>query len=81
MPWTAPDVNLRPRQKTLLEEIVTSRTVRSDHHQRAKLILLFDEDFSNTQAGNSVGLKNRQAGIWRSRWLLNQATLVEVETT
>lgn len=80
MPWTAPDVNLRPRQKALLENIVTSRTVRSDHRQRAKLILLFDEGFSNTQAGKAVGLKNRQAGTWRSRWLLNQVKLVEVET-
>lgn len=80
MPWTAPDVNLRPRQKALLEEIVSSRTVRSDHRQRAKLILLFNEGISNTQAGKAVGLKNRQTGTWRSRWLLNQATLVEVET-
>ncbi len=80
MPWTAPDVNLRPRQKALLEEIVSSRTVRSDHRQRAKLILLFDEGLSNRQAGKAVGLKNRQTGTWRSRWLLNQATLVEVET-
>lgn len=80
MPWTAPEVNLRPKHKALLENIVTSRTVRSDHRQRAKLMLLFDEGISNAQAGKAVGLKTRQAGTWRNRWLLNQAKLVEVET-
>ena len=79
MPWTAPEVNLRPKQKEILEGIITSRTVRSDHRQRAKLILMCDEGISNTQAGKEVGLANRQAGTGRNRWLLNQTKLIEVE--
>lgn len=78
--WKAPAVNLRPLQKDILEQIAKSRTVRSDHRQRARLILLCDEGFSNNQAGQQVGMKSRQAGLWRKRWLLNQDKLVTIET-
>jgi len=78
--WKAPAVNLRPLQKDILEQIAKSRTGRSDHRQRARFILLCDERFSNNQAGQQVGMKSRQAGHWRKRWLSNQDKLVTIET-
>jgi transposase len=78
--WKAPVVNLRPRQKEILTQIAKSRTARSDHRQRASLILLCDEGFSNNRAGKKVGLTNWQAGNWRKRWLENQDKLIAIET-
>lgn len=77
--WKAPELKLHPWQKEILEKIVKSRTARFDHQQRARLILFFDEGFSNTQAGLKVGLTYRQAGNWRKRWLDNQDKLTSIE--
>jgi len=78
--WKAPAVNLRPLQKDILQQIAKSRTGRSDHRQRARLILLCDEGFSNNQAGQQVGMKSRPAGYWRKRWLSTQDKLMAIET-
>lgn len=78
--WKAPVVNLNSRQKETLEQLAKSRTARSDHRQRAQLILLFNKGASNTQAAQQVGLKRRQAGTWRLRWLEFQDKLIAIET-
>ncbi|PHM56036.1 hypothetical protein [Xenorhabdus hominickii] len=52
--WTAPAVNLNAQQKRALEHIVKSRTSRSDHRQRAQLILLFASGLSSTTAVDIV---------------------------
>lgn len=78
--WNAPAVNLSSPQQEVLEQIANSRSKRSDHRQRARLILLFSEGYSNIQAAQHVGLKRRQAGHWRKRWLENQAKLLAIET-
>jgi len=78
--WKAPTVKLRSRQKDILEQIAKSRTARSDHRQRAQLILLCGQGLSNSQAGQQVGMKRQQAGLWRKRWLANQDKLVAIET-
>lgn len=77
--WKAPIVNLRPRQKAVLERIAKSRTARSDHRQRAQLMLLFAQGLSNNRAGEQVGLKSKQAGHWRKRWLAHQDQLIAME--
>lgn len=78
--WKAPAINLSPRQKETLEHLTKSRTARSDHRQRAQLILLFDKGASNTRAAQQIGLKRRQAGTWRLRWLEFQDKLIAIET-
>ncbi|RAX07472.1 hypothetical protein CKY02_20895 [Photorhabdus bodei] len=75
--WKAPAVNLSPQQQQALEHIVKSRTSRSDHRQRAQLILLFASGVSTKQ----VGLGSKQAGCWRKRWLDNQDRLKAIEST
>lgn len=77
--WKAPVISLRPCPKEILEQLVRSRSARSDQRQRAQLILLFNEGLSNTQAAQRVGLKRRQAGHWRRRWLEAQQKLVAIE--
>lgn len=77
--WKAPKLTLRPKQKEVLEHIAKSRTARSDHQQRARLILLFDQGVSNNQAGQHISLTKKQAGSWRKRWLANQDRLTEIE--
>ncbi len=81
MPWIAQKVELRTQQQIILSDIVRSRTARSDHRQRANLILLFAQGLSNTKAGKTVELKKRQAGIWRNRWLSNEEKLLNIETS
>ncbi len=78
--WKAAAVDLRPCQKTVLERIAKSRTARSDHRQRARLMLLFEQGFSNRRVGEQVGLTNRTVGCWRKRWLDNQDKLQAIET-
>lgn len=77
--WKAATVNLTDRQRNGLQQLVKSRTARSDHRQRAQLILGFNEGLSNNQAGQQVGLKGRQAGLWRKRWLAQQEKLTALE--
>jgi len=77
--WKAPLVNLRPRQKAVLECIAKSRTARNDHRQRAQLMLLFAQGLSNRRAGERVGLKSKQAGHWRKRWLAHPDQLIAME--
>ncbi|MDC9594446.1 helix-turn-helix domain-containing protein, partial [Xenorhabdus sp. IM139775] len=79
--WKAPAVNLTPQQQHALEHIVKSRTSRSDHRQRAQLILLFASGVSNNRAAKQVGLGSKQAGCWRKRWLANQDRLSAIEST
>lgn len=78
--WKAPLLMLNSQQKKLLEQIANSRSHRSDQIQRAQLVLLFHDGYSNIQAGEKVGLKRRQAGKWRARWLDNQDKLLAIET-
>lgn len=78
--WKAATVDLTTRQRDGLQQIVKSRTARSDHRQRAQLILEFDAGLSNNKACQQVGLKNRQAGLWRKRWLAQQEKLVALES-
>ena len=77
--WKAPDLLLSPSQEKVLKQIAHSRSHRSDHRQRAQLILLFNDGLSNTKAGKQVGLKRHQAGKWRLRWLNNQERLADIE--
>ena len=77
--WKAAAVNLTDRQRKGLRQLVKTRTARSDHRQRAQLILRFDEGLSNNQAGQQVGLTGRQAGLWRKRWLSQQEKLMALE--
>jgi len=78
--WKAPILKLSALQKKLLKQIANSRSQRSDQMQRAKLVLLFHDGYFNIQAGQQVGLKRRQAGNWRFRWLDNQDKLLAIES-
>ena len=80
MPWVSPSVSLRPQLKAILVGIIQSRTARSDHRQRAQLILNFNLGLSNIKAGKAVSLKPKTAAMWRHRWLSNESLLLEVET-
>ncbi|MBD2783068.1 helix-turn-helix domain-containing protein [Xenorhabdus sp. DI] len=79
--WKALTVNLSTQQQYALEHIVKSRTSRSDHRQRAQMILLFASGVSNNRAAKQVGLGSKQAGCWRKRWLDNQDKLNAIEST
>lgn len=75
----APDLALSPAQQKVLTQLANSRSQRSDHRQRAQLILLFNDGYSNIQAGKRVGLRRHQARKWRLRWFNQQQKLAALE--
>ncbi len=74
-------IKLSSAQKEILKKIIKSRVARSDHRQRAKLILLFDKGLPNRQAGPIAKINEKQAGMWRKRWLENRSILETMESS
>lgn len=79
MPFIASAINLSNAQKIILESIVNSRTCRSDHRQRAKIILLCYQGLSSEKISQKVGLSRKQISVWRKRWSSHEERLSKVE--
>jgi len=79
MPWLARPISLTEQQTSILEDLSRSRSGRSDHATRAKIILLSAEGYSTSSIANQVPLKSKQVSLWRNRWADHEKTLLTVE--
>jgi transposase len=75
--WKSKQVVLTEKQEAKLRSVAKSSTSRSDHIQRAKIILLSAEGNSSRKIGNELGLSRVTTGLWRGRWLKNKELLLE----
>jgi hypothetical protein len=52
------------------QQLVRQRTIEYGQHQRAQLVLLFQESplLSNTAAATAVALHPNSVRLWRQRW-------------
>ena len=68
MPAASPAIELSEEQKAELLAITRKRTESSSIAQRARIILLAGEGFSNLKIAERVGLAPAHVGTWRSRY-------------
>lgn len=77
----AKPVKLTDKQRTTLTQIVTSRTERQDHIERAKIILLSSEKKQDKQISIELNITKTTVRKWRRRWLQNEERLLLIEKT
>ena len=70
---------LTQQQRELLLEITKSRTERQDHITRSQIILLCSDGLPDVTVGKKLTLSNITVGKWRKRWIVQQASLLEIE--
>ena len=68
MPKSLPKLKLRRGDKKELERIVRSRTLEASLVQRAQIILLASEGYSNNKIATEYGWKAHTIGKWRKRY-------------
>jgi DNA-binding CsgD family transcriptional regulator len=56
--------------------MITSRTQRQDHIERAKIILLSSSGKKNQQIGSELNVAQTTVIKWRNRWLKNENRLL-----
>ena len=72
----AKKVTLTKKQSDALNQIVSSRTHRLDHIERANIILFSSELKQDKDIGRELDIVPRTARKWRKRWLANEAKLL-----
>ena len=75
----AKKITLTEKQFDVLSQIVTSRTHRLDHIERAQIILLCSELKPNVQISMKLGISISTVKKWRKRWLKNEEKLLLVD--
>jgi transposase len=75
----AKPVKLTDKQRTALSQIVTSRTQRQDHIERAKIILLSSETKQDKQISLELNITQTTVRKWRKRWLQNEERLLLID--
>jgi len=68
MPGSAAKIKVTEKQLVILSEYRKSRSESRAVVQRATIVLLGYEGFSNEQIAEKVGLNRIQVGTWRQRW-------------
>jgi transposase len=68
MPGKAAKVVITERQQVVLEELSNSRTEPLRVTQRARIVLLAFEGYTNEEIAQKVQLVRMQVGRWRQRW-------------
>lgn len=75
MVWTAEKPKLTEKQLGVLNEIISSRTSRHDHIQRAKIIKKSAEGLSDVKISTLFNVTRITVAKWRERWLCNEEKL------
>ena len=81
MARTAKSITLTNKQRSVLNQIVTSRTRRQDHIERAKIILLSSNSIQDKQIRSELNLTQPTISKWRKRWLKNVDRLLLIDKT
>ena len=79
MPGRAAKVIITERQQQVLQTMTRSSTCPQARAQRARMILLAFEGWSNEDIADRVGCERHAVGIWRRRWAEAFPRLVLVE--
>lgn len=74
-------VTLTNKQRDVLNQMVTSRTQRQDHIERAKIILLSSNAKQDKQIRSELDLTQPTVSKWRNRWLKNEDRLLLIDET
>lgn len=74
-------VSLTNKQREVLNQIVTSRTQRQDHIERAKIILLSSNTKQDKQIRSELDVTQPTVSKWRNRWLKNEDRLLLIDET
>jgi len=72
-------ITLTEKQRDVLSQIVTSRTHRLDHIDRAQIILLSSTLKPNVQISRELSISISTVKKWRKRWLKNEGRLLLVD--
>ena len=72
-------ITLTEKQRDVLSQIVTSRTHRLDHIERAQIILLSSTLKPNVQISRELSISISTVKKWRKRWLKNEGRLLLVD--
>jgi transposase len=81
MPGNAAKVVITERQRHVLDVFRRSRTESKIVSQRATIVLLAFEGFTNEQIAAEVGLERHSVGKWRKRWQAGWDSLTLLECT
>jgi putative transposase len=79
MPGRAAKVIITERQQEVLQTMTRSSTCPQARAQRARMILLAFEGWSNEDIADRVGCERHAVGIWRRRWAEAFPRLVLIE--
>jgi putative transposase len=79
MPGRAAKVIITERQQQVLQTMTRSSTCPQARAQRARMILLAFEGWSNEDIADHVGCERHAVGIWRRRWPQAFPRLVLIE--
>lgn len=72
-------IDLTNRQSEQLNQVISSRTARSDHILRANIILSCSEGKSNSKVARELNVSRETVRKWRYRWLKHQPVLTNLE--
>src|ERR1035441_1258858 len=61
-------LKLRRGDRSQLEAMMRSRTIEARAAQRARIVLLAADGWSNRDIAGAVGMHYNQVGIWRKRY-------------
>ena len=75
----AKKVTLTEKQRDTLNQIITSRTHRLDHIERAKIIIFSSELKQDKQLGDELNISPNAVRKWRNRWLKNEERLLLID--
>ena len=73
------EICLTLRQKDILNQIYKKHKAPFDQRQRARIILLADKNFSNTEIARELSIWRRTVRKWRDRWAKAIPTLTIFE--
>ncbi len=69
---TAPPLPVRPRQRALLEQLISRPSSMQQHVFRARIILLSGEGVGNQAIADELRVDRKRVYRWRTRWLREQ---------
>jgi len=79
MSHVAPIVKLTEKQKTIITQFSTSRSVAKSLTIRAQIILHASQGMQNKDISAKLCFDREMIGIWRQRWVAAEAILLERE--
>lgn len=71
------DIELTASERRTLERLARSRTVSTRHADRARIVLLAADGFSNADVAAELGVKPHTVGRWRNRFAEHRLAGIE----